>query len=202
MSPAPHHGESATSHPEPAHRVRHARRAMAASLLAVSLIAVSAACDRQDPAPGAHPSPSSPSASGTSPSRHDGRIDTGPAHVTSGSGGVPEVHAVLRNEAELSAFAHRFGNRADALTDAARTTDFSRTALVGWSLTTGCAKWPSATLRRSGQRLTLIAGRHPPPPPECFVPFHLIAVFTVPKERLPSEPVFSRPKLNRKSDSH
>ncbi len=169
---------------------------MAASLLAVSLIAASAACDRQDPAPGTHPSPSA------SPSRHDGRIDTGPAQVTSGSGGVPEVHAVLRNEAELSAFAHRFGNRADAITEAARTTDFSRTALVGWSLTTGCAKWPSATLRRSGQRLTLIAGRHPPPPPECFVPFHLIAVFTVPKERLPSEPVFSRPKLNRKSDSH
>ncbi|MBL1098037.1 hypothetical protein [Streptomyces coffeae] len=164
------------------------RRAVSASLLAASLITLSGACGQQHPAAGAHPSQS---AGGVSPSRSAGRIDTGAAYFTSASGGVPEIHTVLRTTAELDAFAHHFGKRADAITAKARDTDFSRTALVGWSTTTGCAQWPSATLRRSGERLTLIAGRHPAPPPECFAPFHIIAVFVVPKERLPSEPVFS-----------
>ncbi|QKV94861.1 hypothetical protein HUT19_26515 [Streptomyces sp. NA02950] len=169
------------------------RRAVSASLLAASLITLSAACGREHPAAGAHPSRST---GGTSPSRpggriDSGRIDTGLAYFASTSGGAPEIHTVLRDGAGLDAFAGHFGRRADAITAKARNTDFSRTALVGWSMTTGCARWPSATLRRSGDRLVLVAGRHPSPPPECFAPFHLIAVFVVPKERLPSQPVFS-----------
>jgi hypothetical protein len=160
------------------------RKAVSASLLAASLTTLLAACGQQHPAAGAHPSQS---VGGT------GRIDTGLAYVASSTGAVPEAHAVLRSEAELTVFARRFGKRADAILAKAGKNDFSRDALVGWSATTGCAKWPSATLHRpgGGDRLTLVAAAHPTPPPECFAPFHIVAVFTVPKDRLPAQPRFA-----------
>ncbi|MEU8823210.1 hypothetical protein [Streptomyces sp. NPDC048636] len=179
---------------------RIVRGAVSASLLVGAVLPLAAGCGQQHPGDGPRPSRSSGgppsgaspgSSGGASPSPHGGRIDSGLAYVTSTSGGVPEVHTVVRDRAGLDAFARHFGKRADAITAEARNTDFSRSALVGWSTTTGCARWPSATLKRSGDRLALIPGRHPSPPPECFAPFHLIAVFVVPKERLPSEPVFS-----------
>lgn len=159
------------------------RKAVSASLLAASLTTLLAACGHQRPAADAHPSQS---VGGT------GRIDTGLAYVASTAGAVPEAHAVLRTKGQLTAFARRFGGRADAMLAKAGKNDFTRTALVGWSATTGCAKWPSATLHRPGRgdRLTLVAAAHPTPPPECFAPFHIVAVFTVPKDRLPARPRF------------
>ncbi|MFF7653807.1 hypothetical protein ACFZCY_28925 [Streptomyces sp. NPDC007983] len=162
------------------------RIAVSASLLAASLTTLLAACGHQRPAAGAHPSQS---VGGT------GRVDTGLAYVTSTTGAVPEAHAVLRNEGQLAAFARRFGKRGEAILAEAGKNDFGRNALVGWSATTGCAKWPSATLHRpgGGDRLTLVAAAHPTPPPECFAPFHIVAVFTVPKDRLPARPRFVAP---------
>ncbi|MFI0778359.1 hypothetical protein [Streptomyces sp. NPDC021212] len=162
------------------------RTAVSASLLAASLATLLASCGHQHPAAGAHPSQS---VGGT------GRIDTGLAYVASTAGAVPEAHAVLRTEGRLAAFARRFGKRAPAILAKAGKNDFGRNALVGWSATTGCSKWPSATLHRpgGGDRLTLVAAAHPSPPRECFAPFHIVAVFTVPKDRLPVRPRFVAP---------
>lgn len=160
------------------------RAAVSASLLAASLATLLAACGHQHPAAGAHPSQS---VGGT------GRIDTGLAYVASTTGAVPETHAVLRTKGQLTAFARRFGKQAEAILAKAGKNDYGRNALVGWSATTGCATWPSATLHRPGRgdRLTLVAAAHPTPPPECFAPFHIIAIFTVPKDRLPARPRFA-----------
>lgn len=149
------------------------RTAVSASLLAASLTTLLATCGHQHPAAGAHPSQS---VGGT------GRIDSGLAYVTSTTGAVPETRAVLRNEGQLTAFARRFDKQAEAILTKARKNDFGRNALVGWSRTTGCAAWPSATLHRAGRgdRLVLAAAAHPMPPPECFAPLHIIAIFTAP----------------------
>ncbi|MET7935057.1 hypothetical protein [Streptomyces sp. NPDC005322] len=166
------------------------RRAVSVSLLAASLTTLSAACGQQHPAADAHPSQS---VGGVSPSAtpRAGRIDTGLVSFMSQAGSVPQVHTVARSRGELAAFAGRFGKRGSEIAAKAGHTDFSRTALVGWSTLTGCAQWPSATLHRSGDRLSLVAARHPKPPPECFAPFHVIAVFEVPKGRLPTHPHFT-----------
>lgn len=109
------------------------------------------------------------------------------------TGAVPETRAVLRTKGQLTGFARRFGGHAGAMLAKAGKNDFTRNALVGWSATTGCARWPSATLHRPGHgdRLTLVAAPHPTPPPECFAPFHIVVIFTVPKDRLPAQPRFA-----------
>ncbi|MFI0820534.1 hypothetical protein ACH4TX_30780 [Streptomyces sp. NPDC021098] len=163
------------------------RTAVSVSLLAASLTTLLAACGHQRPAADAHPSQS---VGGT------GRVDTGLAYVRSATGAVPETHAVLRTKGQLADYARRFGTRADAILAQAGKNGFGRDALVGWSTTTGCAKWPSATLHRpgGGDRLALVAAARPSPPPECFAPFHIIAIFTVPKDRLPTRPRFATPR--------
>ncbi|MET7764974.1 hypothetical protein [Streptomyces sp. NPDC005336] len=198
MRPVTHRFDATVPHTEPGRAgVRPSgvlmgslRRAVSASLLAASLTTLSAACGHQHPAAGAHPSQS---VGGVTPpaTPRSGRIDTGLVSFMSTAGSVPEVHTVLRSRGELTAFAGRFGKRGSEIAAKAGHVDFSRTALVGWSTLTGCAQWPSATLHRSGDRLTLVAARHPEPPPECFAPFHVIAVFEVARERLPSHPHFA-----------
>ncbi|MDT0549102.1 MULTISPECIES: hypothetical protein [Streptomyces] len=170
------------------------RRAVSASLLAASLTSLSTACGQQHPAVGVPPvnradggTPSSPP--GT-PSRQ-GRVDTGLVYFTSAPGAVREVRAVLRRPDELSAFARLFGERSREITARAKDIDFTRTPLVGWSTITGCAQWPSARLHRTDDTLRLIPAPHPKPPPECYAPFHTIAVFQVPEDRLPAQPRFA-----------
>lgn len=170
------------------------RRAVSVSLLAASLVTLSAACGRQHPAAGASPShradggvPSSPAGTPYRQARVDDRL----VFFTSATGAVRQVRAMLRGPDELSAFARLFRGQAPEIMAKAENTDFTRTTLVGWSTTTGCAKWPSASLHRTDDTLSLVAGPHPKAPPECFAPFHVISVFEVPKERLPERPRFA-----------
>jgi hypothetical protein len=208
MRPAPHHLRTAAaparlgSPTEPARGAGRPRgvllvslrRAVSASLLAASLTTLSAACGQQHAAVDVPPinradggTPSSPPAT---PYRQ-GRVDSGLAYFTSGPGAVRQVRAVLRGPDELNAFARLFRGRAQEIIDKAGDTDFARTTLVGWAATTGCAQWPSATLHRAGDTLKPIAGPHPAPPPECFAPFHVIALFKVDRDRLPARPRFA-----------
>ncbi|MFE7120245.1 hypothetical protein ACFU99_32960 [Streptomyces sp. NPDC057654] len=147
-------------------------------------------------APTAPPSPASPAPPGATASRDDGRspagrIDTGLAYFASAPGAAPDLHAVLRDRADLDAFAARFGRRGQDIRTAATDTDFSRTALVGWSRTTGCDHWPSASLVRYGRTLALRVPPHAKPPPECLAAFQVVAVFEVPKDRIMWQPRFA-----------
>ncbi|MDX3229857.1 hypothetical protein [Streptomyces sp. ME19-01-6] len=170
------------------------RRAVSAALLAASLTTLSAACGQQHAAVGL---PTGNRADGGTPSSppgtpyRQGRVDSGLVYFASAPGAVRQVRAVLRGPEGVDAFARQFGKRSGEIIDKAEGTDFTRTTLVGWSTTTGCAQWSSATLHRAGDTLKLIAGPHPEPPPECFAPFHVIAVFEVPKDRLPERPRFA-----------
>ncbi len=134
--------------------------------------------------------PSKPSGSedGRSPA---GRIDTGLAYFASAPGAGPDLHSVIRDRADLDAFAARFGRRGQDIREAAADTDFSRTALVGWSHTTGCDHWPSASLVRYGHTLTMRVPPHAEPPPECLAAFQVVAVFEVPKDRITWQPRFA-----------
>ncbi|KAK1179364.1 hypothetical protein B7755_015160 [Streptomyces sp. NBS 14/10] len=199
MRPAPHPLAS------PAEPVRGAgrpsrvllvslRRAVSATLLAASLTTLSAACGQQHAAVSAPPNHRADGGTPSSPPGtpfRQGRVDSGLAYFTSAPGSVRQVRAVLRGPDELKAFARLFRGREQEIIDRAGATDFSRTTLVGWSATTGCAQWPSATLHRAGDTLKPIAGPHPEPPPECYAPFHVIAVFEVPRDRLPVQPRFA-----------
>ncbi|MES4906343.1 MULTISPECIES: hypothetical protein [unclassified Streptomyces] len=170
------------------------RRAVSAALLAASLTTLSTACGQQPAAVGVPPNHRADGGTPSSPPGtpyRQGRVDTGLAYFTSGPGAVRQVRAVLRGRDELSAFARLYRGRAQEIIDRAGDTDFTRTTLVGWSASTGCAQWPSATLHRAGDTLKPVAGPHPEPPPECFAPFHVIAVFEVPRDRLPERPRFA-----------
>ncbi|MFH8368811.1 hypothetical protein [Streptomyces sp. NPDC018031] len=181
---------------------RAAPTALPTALLAAVLTVLLAGCGQQGTTAGAPPDDGRPPGTGTSPGPSseapatpgpgaDSRIDTGVAHFASSAGSVPQVRTVIRSRAELAAFAGRFGKRSAKITADAAGTDFSAHALVGWSSTTGCAQWPSATLHHAGRgTLAVLPGPHPAPPPECFAPYHTIAVFTVPHDRLPDRPRF------------
>ncbi|WKX70429.1 hypothetical protein [Streptomyces sp. XD-27] len=168
-------------------------RAVPTALLAVALTALPTACVGQGSSAGASPS-TAVGPGGTVPAATaspSGRIDTGLAYFHSAAGAAPEVREVIRTRGQLTGFAERFGRRAPDITAGASGTDFSRVVLVGWSLTTGCAHWTSATLRRSGDTLELRPGPHATPPPECFAPYGAVAVLTVPRERMPKHPRFT-----------
>jgi hypothetical protein len=68
-------------------------------------------------------------------------------------------------------------------------TDFSRQVLVGWTTTTGCSAATEARLVVVGQRLELRVSQ-PKPAPECLVPVRLSVLFRLPREQMPSHPVF------------
>lgn len=68
--------------------------------------------------------------------------------------------------------------------------DLRRSVLVGTSTATGCGRPGSAELTADGDRLTVRFRHEPPPPPECFAPFWSVAIFAVPRERLPDRPRF------------
>ncbi|MFC0601036.1 hypothetical protein [Streptomyces palmae] len=117
------------------------------------------------------------------------RIDTGTVYFHSGAAPTPEVRQVIENREQLDAFARRFGSaRGQEITARAERADFSRQVLVGWSVTTGCATWPSATLHRSGDTLGVVPGAHHAPPRECLAAQHALAVFAVPREKMPEHP--------------
>jgi hypothetical protein len=109
---------------------------------------------------------------------------------------VPDVHTVLDSEADLARFPGYFARSApevaQAITAKAAGTDFSRNVLVGWSRSTGCSAATDAALFiGAGQRLFL-GVRQPRPLPECFAAHHVVAVFEVPRTRLPDNPQFAQ----------
>ncbi|MBH5334996.1 hypothetical protein IHE55_09390 [Streptomyces pactum] len=185
----------------PARRHRAPRAAFVLATAAVLAVLLTG-CGQQDgsapedgrpPGGGASGSGSATAPATPAPPGADSRIDVGVAHFASAVGGAPEVRRVIRDRRELAAFADRFGARGAKIEADAADTDFSTRVLVGWSSTTGCAQWPSAALHHAGRgALAVLPGPHPAPPPECFAPYHTVAVFTVPRERLPENPHFTR----------
>jgi hypothetical protein len=100
---------------------------------------------------------------------------------------------MLHDQGELDRFAGRVA-AADATAAAGirasgQGTDFSRSVLVGWTEATGCSAARSAALAVEGERLALRVGQ-PKPPPECFAPFLVTAVFEAQKGSVPARPVF------------
>ncbi|MEE4542084.1 hypothetical protein V2S66_08915 [Streptomyces sp. V4-01] len=106
---------------------------------------------------------------------------------------TPGAHEVLRDRSALARFAGRYAARdtkaAAGIRAAGQATDFSRSALVGWTDATGCSAATSAALQVLGERLALHVVQ-PEAPPECFASFRVTVVFEVPSERLPARPVF------------
>jgi hypothetical protein len=107
---------------------------------------------------------------------------------------VAGVREVMHGQADVARFAGKAAANdpevRDGIVAGARTTDFSRRVLVGWTATTGCSAATAAMLTVSGNRLSVQVSQ-PKPPPECLVDFRVTAVFEVPKEHVPAQPVFS-----------
>ncbi|SEN63264.1 hypothetical protein SAMN05216267_1007197 [Actinacidiphila rubida] len=103
------------------------------------------------------------------------------------------VHEVVRDRAAMGALLDRFGARdadaARAIGAATRAADFSRSVVVVWADVTGCSAATSVVLQVAGDRLQLAVTR-PEPPPECFAPDRMTAVFEVPRGQVPGAPEF------------
>ncbi|KUJ69229.1 hypothetical protein ACZ90_12845 [Streptomyces albus subsp. albus] len=168
--------------------------ALAATLLSALLAVLLTGCGQQsadaDPAR-PHDRPAGATGSADTTPAQDSRIDTDAVFFRSGAGPAPDVQQVIENREQLTAFARRLGTRGEGITVRAARTDYSHDVLVGWSVTTGCADWPSATLHRTGDALRPVPGPHRAPPPECLVAHHAVAVFAVPRDRMPDHPRFA-----------
>ncbi|WP_328913624.1 MULTISPECIES: hypothetical protein [unclassified Streptomyces] len=175
------------------------RGVLTATVLAVSLTMLTAACGRQPHSggPGIHP------IDGTSPAvvleppgpaGSDGKkVSAWVAYFSSSARVVAGVHEVLRDRGELDRFVGRAApndpKAAAEIVAASGTTNFSRYVLVGWTATTGCSAATSATLTRSGDVLKVRVSQ-PEPPPECLTPFVVTVVFAEPKALIPADPAF------------
>ncbi|MFD3453964.1 hypothetical protein ACFWVC_17530 [Streptomyces sp. NPDC058691] len=171
------------------------RKAVSVALLAASLTTLSAVCGWQQSAMASAslaPIPRIPSPSVDVPA--NGVISTRRVYFTETTHGVPSVHTVLDNERDLyrlpgyfMASEPRIG---EEITSRAARTDFSRFVLVAWSRTTGCDSTKDATLFRSGSRLVL--GLDQTPMGRCLAANQVVAVFEVPRDRMPKEPRFAQ----------
>lgn len=183
------------------------RRALTVTLLAATLTALSAACDRPQPATddtggdrpasastAAPPTPVTPPAASSPASPVNGALSTRGVYFTETTRAVPAVHTVLDGERDLGRFPGYFMTSApeiaDAITRRAARTDFSRSVLVAWSRTTGCTSTRDAALFRSGDRLVL--GLAQRPMGQCLVPNQVVTVFEVPRDRMPKRPRFAQ----------
>ncbi|WP_431946115.1 hypothetical protein [Actinacidiphila sp. bgisy167] len=191
------------------------RKATAVALLTVSLTALTAACDRQRPAAapadnaGGGPSASAtatapvgterapsvgPTAAFATSPPVNGMLSTRRVYVTETTRPVPAVHTVLDDERDLGRFPGYFmasaPQIADAIAERAARTDFSRSVLVAWSRTTGCAGTKDAMLFRSGDRLVLGLAQQPGGP--CLAAHRVVTVFEVPRDRMPKRPRFAQ----------
>ncbi|WP_405581801.1 hypothetical protein [Streptomyces sp. NBC_01190] len=151
------------------------------TLLVASLTMVAAGCGGRSSAVG---SPDTPTAR-TAPSRV--------VYFSSSAPTAVGAHELLHDQGELSRFAQRVAARSprtsEEIVAAGKATDFSRSALVGWTAGTGCSAATSASLVVSGSRLSLRVVQ-PDPPQECVRAFGMTAVFEVPKEKVPPHPAF------------
>lgn len=148
-----------------------------------------------DPAPSAVPTaPSAPSAASSTSSPAYGMLSARRVYVTETTRPVPAVHTVLDDERDLGRFPGYFmasaPQIADAITERAARTDFSRSVLVAWSRTTGCAGTKDAMLLRSGDRLVLGLARQPGG--QCLAAHRIVTVFEVPRDRMPKRPRFAQ----------
>ncbi|WP_327291037.1 hypothetical protein [Streptomyces sp. NBC_01198] len=172
------------------------RRAVPAVVLAASLAVPAAGCGGKSGAGGPDDAPGQAPGSVTA-SRSAGQTGgTAPDRVVYFSAapkGPPDGHQVLHDRAEADRYAAAFSAgdpQAQArIAAAARSTDFTRQLLVGWTATTGCSAATAAALGVSGDRLDLRVSQ-PEPPQECLVAFRVSVVFQVAKERIPARPVF------------
>jgi hypothetical protein len=175
------------------------RRALTAALLAALVAASGAACGSPSDSGGGGPAlqrvDTPPSTVIEKPDPSKGKtVADRVAYFSSSARVTAGVHEVLHDQDDVARFAGKVAANdpkvKDAIVAGARPTDFSRRVLVGWTATTGCSAATAATLTVSGKRLTVQVSQ-PKPPPECLVAFRMTAVFEVPKERVPAQPVFS-----------
>lgn len=109
------------------------------------------------------------------------------ARVTAGS------HQVLHSRADVDRFARTVAVSAPkvaaGIESAGAKADFTHDVLVGWTASTGCSIATAASLQISGNRLMLKVD-HPKPAPECLTDNRVVAVFEVPRDRVPEHPAF------------
>ncbi|MEU6849521.1 hypothetical protein ABZ901_06250 [Actinacidiphila alni] len=191
------------------------RKASPVVVLAVVLVLGGVACGsgsaddgpRRDRTDGAPPSVSGTTTSAPTPTSTTEAPPTGGA-ATPVTGSVAErvvyfstsvrapreTHEVLHDRGEVQDFAETVATSdaqaAAKIAASGAATDFARSVLVGWAVSTGCSAATSATLLAAGDTLRLHVVQ-PKPPPECFTDFRLTVVFEVPKERLPAHPAFA-----------
>lgn len=135
-------------------------------------------------------------ADGTPPSGT--RIDTRTVLFDDGGRRFPRVSTVLRTDTDRARFPGWFagasaGGPETAKKVAARLkgTDLKTNVLVAFTATTGCSKPHGAQLYAHGRLLAFRPLDQPSPPPECYAPYQVTAVFEVPKNRLPDRPRFA-----------
>lgn len=180
-----------TSGPRRTTRPRHA--VLAALLAALTAVTVTTACG--SPATGKGDPGSSDEARPGKGRRIDSRVlwfanDLRPPHL---------VRTVLRTPEDAARFPGWFagasvdGDIAPEVAARLRHADLTRHVVVGYVAVTGCSQAGGARLVADGDRVTVALLDHPKPPSDCYAPYEAVALFEVPKERMPKSPVFGSP---------
>ncbi|MFI8972220.1 hypothetical protein ACIGO9_04985 [Nocardia asteroides] len=131
-----------------------------------------------------------PDPPGRKPASHD--VEHAEPVLFEADRGFPTVETVLRSAADVTQFAGRFSDAGDDLPrkieNALSERDFGNEALIAFSWGAGCLPGDGAKLTSSGgvdysARLTGADD----PPPECYAPWDILAVFALPKADVPPD---------------
>ncbi|MGW5355502.1 hypothetical protein ACWERV_33905 [Streptomyces sp. NPDC004031] len=164
-------------------------RGAAAAVVLAATVALVGGCGTQESPDGRQGTPG-PAGSARVPG--DGASVGQVVFFTPAPRGPRNGHEVLGSRADAERYAEAFGDgqARTRLAAVARSTDFTRQVLVGWTRPTGCSTATAAALLRSGNRLELHVSQ-PEPAPECVASFRVSVVFQVPRERMPERPEFA-----------
>lgn len=124
------------------------------------------------------------------------RIASPPLYFQNSDRPPQQVRTVLRTREDVARFPDWFARpsgdstMAEGIAAGLRKADLSRNVVVAYTTDTGCGTAGGAELVASGNQLDLRLLDHPAPPPECYAPNAVTALFEVDRDRMPADPVF------------
>jgi hypothetical protein len=166
------------------------------SAVFAAVAVVTAACGAQRTVAGSGaPEPSRSSAVAATPAGPH-RVDSRLLYFSADLRLPHLVHVVVRDERDRARLPGWFAgaavneHAAREIANRIQGTDLRRNVIVAYAASIGCRPAGGARLVADGRRLTLRLLDRPAAPPECFVPYGAVAVFEVPRDQVPDQPVF------------